>query len=76
MTNDAALSEIMALTDTDTPAGAVDAVRQLQARTASAPVLAIEADGALRIAKGATIGQLLRLLASAQARLEGVVVSV
>lgn len=75
MNGDTALADIMTLLDVTTPAGAVDAVQQLLARTATAPVLAIEADGALRIAKGATIGQLLRLLASAQARLEGVVVS-
>lgn len=73
MDNDTALSDIMELLGVMTPTAAVDIVRLLAAH--KQPLLSIEQDGTLQVANGVTVGQALRLLASAQARIESMVIA-
>lgn len=75
MNSDTALADIMSLLNVTTPAGAVDAVRSLLDAAATKPVVAIDAGGGMTIAQGATVGLVLRLLATATARVEGIVIS-
>lgn len=72
MDSDTALSDIMEIVGVMTPTAAVDIVRLLTQH--KPPLLSIEQDGTLQVANGVTVGQALRLLASAQARIESVVI--
>lgn len=75
MNSDTALADIMSLLNVTTPAGAVSAVRSMLDIANAKPIVAIDASGNMTIAQGATVGLVMRLLASAQARVEGIVIS-
>lgn len=75
MNSDTAIADIMNLLNVTTPAGAVDAVQNLLNVLANVPAIAINSDGTMNVAKGLTVGQVLRLLAAAQQRVEGIAIA-